>query len=336
MLVLLSTIGVVLAGEFLGRQYFENKLLGKAVKNWRNNEQALKKCYSLSPNLGFEPIWGKCGYPLTFSVNKTFNPQILGTTNSTTFKILILGDSNTYRATFDRLLKERLAQIYGDQITFEITKVGVESYNTHQEFILLKERLVILEPDLVVIQFTPNDFEFTPAVVRVNDEIYYFSTKGEKNLISHKELFKLSSLYRIYVMNKFLLKEKDLLFVENNNSVWQESIIAMKKTLNEFNTFVRTNQINSIFLIYPTFNTEQWKEPRDTMMKLLDSKNLDYIDLLPYTKKFGGPQYFQSQEEGAGAWIHPTREFDNVVTDELVNYLMRRKDQLDIKYEKNN
>jgi hypothetical protein len=71
-------------------------------------------------------------------------------------KILVIGDSFTgdnYTSDNDAYFK-----IAGRTLGAEIFAVGAGGYGTFQEYLLLKKFVNIIEPNILVLQFSPNDF----------------------------------------------------------------------------------------------------------------------------------------------------------------------------------
>jgi len=80
-----------------------------------------------------------------------------------TFRIMILGDSLVRRGdggvNFVDLVEERLAEQRPDNRTVEVWNCGIDSYSPALEYLLLRHRLVPLQPDLIVVcVFMGNDF----------------------------------------------------------------------------------------------------------------------------------------------------------------------------------
>lgn len=77
-------------------------------------------------------------------------------------RVLCVGDSHTFGwgvpegATWPDRLREELASRRPDA-RFEVLNAGVDNYDTVQEVLLLEQRLLAYEPDLVVLQFYVND-----------------------------------------------------------------------------------------------------------------------------------------------------------------------------------
>lgn len=330
-LFLISTLFSLYIIEFVASRLVENEILGGAVLDWRNYDTHIINCFQLSENLGYEPIWGKCGYLDIATSIETQSTKVLGETNEEKYKILIVGDSNTYRGNFDKLLEEKLNTIFKDSNKhFSVLKIGVESYNTYQEVELLNTKAIKLNPNMIILQFTLNDFWFSSVALRIDDRIVYFSPRGEKSFETNNFLFKYSSLYRFYALNKLLVDEA-YLADSNQDAVflWEDKVKSMDKTLDIYREMVKGYQIPSVVLIYPQFSGRQPERERNTILDLLKKKDLDFIDLLPLTEDFGGPAYFQSYDNGQVDSLHPQRNFDSIAADALTQYIVKTLEEGD-------
>ncbi|MBU1042959.1 MAG: hypothetical protein KJ915_00990 [Candidatus Omnitrophica bacterium] len=80
------------------------------------------------------------------------------------YRIIVLGDSVTFgteyliEQTYPKLLEEKLNSNPVSGIKFEVLNAGVCAYNAVQKFILLKNRLIDYQPDLVIFQFLNDDY----------------------------------------------------------------------------------------------------------------------------------------------------------------------------------
>jgi lysophospholipase L1-like esterase len=85
-------------------------------------------------------------------------------------RIVCVGDSLTYgwlvplRATYHKQLESSWK---GDGRPVEVMGMGVVGYNLVQEFALIRDRVPIRKPNLVLLQIGPNDFERTVGIKTV-------------------------------------------------------------------------------------------------------------------------------------------------------------------------
>jgi|GEM_PF-287926 len=93
------------------------------------------------------------------------------------FRIAVVGDSLTYgwRVAIEDCYVKKLEALLNEKSAraretaaegkgFEVLNFGVSGYNTEQELIVLREKVLGFEPDLVIVGFVPNDILFSTSV----------------------------------------------------------------------------------------------------------------------------------------------------------------------------
>lgn len=233
---------------------------------------------------------------------------------------MILGDSNTSQGEFDVKIEQSLIKSSGKNVS--VIKIGIPSYNTSQEVELLKTKLIDLKPDFVVLQFTPNDFTITPVVVKIGNEMMYLSAQGEKRFLTNEFLYKNSKLYSSYILYRLLINNSGASDSKPDSLRWEQQVEAMKLTMQDFATFVKSNNIEALVLVYPIFDKDKGKTETEEIIRILSSNDIKYIDMTLVANKFGGPENFQQPVvEGDVDTIHPNRDWDDVVSDTLIEYI---------------
>ncbi len=138
------------------------------------------------------------------------------------FRIIVLGDSVTFgteypvELTYPKVLEKLLNKKPGANIRYEVLNAGVCSYNAVQKFLLLKNKLLDYEPDMIILQFLNDDY-YRNAVVLSGDknsnqkDVFismgeYFSSNFPKLLVLPYSLDRLlmKHLASYRVMNKML------------------------------------------------------------------------------------------------------------------------------------
>lgn len=93
-----------------------------------------------------------------------------------TYRILLLGDSQTFGQgvnfdeTFGQILEKKLNEASKGPVV-EVLNGGVDGYNTAQEAAFFVHRGLRFEPDLVLILFIANDFEYANFVSGIQDHL---------------------------------------------------------------------------------------------------------------------------------------------------------------------
>ena len=296
----LGTVLMVL--EVVSRVALEPSLLRLGNRDWRDTNTYFRGDYVFSQNLGFEPKIGQ-------------TQQVLGETTDRSFSILVLGDSVTNRSTFPKLLEGQLNPSDTGRAV-RVIPFGIESYNTSQEVEFLRTRILAeVKPDVVIIQFTLNDFDYSPVVVRVDDQVAYFNSPREKLLEKYPFLFNHSSLYRYFRFKNFLTT------ASIDTQDWPTKKAIMNQTLSDLQAMMAEAGIPYFFLIYPYLQDEQPEPEKSLILSLLTAKQIDYLDLLPVLQKRGSLKQWSTVEAGQIDYIHPNTTIDPVVADAVHEYL---------------
>lgn len=318
---LVFSVGIV---ENIAGDYLEKNFLGNRTKDIRFKEFRHKECYRLSDHFGFEPKWGECGfYNLDADVRSNGNGDVLGITDQGIFRIVVLGDSITARSKYPALVEDLLNEEYLEENRrFEIISLAVESYNTAQEVRLLRDKAINLRPDFVILQFSLNDFEYSPVVVQTGEGITYFSAKGEKSHETNKFLFQYSALYRLKKLAELTRKIDD-----ESAEEWEKKVEAMSKTLEKYKEVLRVNNLPQVIVVFPIFSEGQFERERRAILALLEERDIFYIDLLPHFQEIASLSSFAGSEGGQIDILHPNAVADGivagVVSNNIEDYLMK-------------
>jgi lysophospholipase L1-like esterase len=82
-------------------------------------------------------------------------------------RIIFIGDSITYgwNVTLGETYHKQLEQLLHSQgYDVDVMGMGVVGYNTEQEYFLIREKALALNPDMIVLQIAMNDFERTLGI----------------------------------------------------------------------------------------------------------------------------------------------------------------------------
>ena len=245
------------------------------------------------------------------------------TLNSLTgqYKILALGDSMTFglyigdKDTYPYILQESLNREDKNAI---VLNAGIGSTTIADHIYYLNKKGLALHPDLVIINFCPNDLEeltgwkgpLYEKMIRENS----FSPVKTVKLANFMRVFRKMEL--AYRYKRWLRKTKDdrtrsiltagskklddVLYVAAHQyspeviaDPYQESLKAAWdkyfKAVDEIDDLLKKNNIKFLFFIYPEINTVFDAAPKGNYQDILTAhfkkKKIDYIDLRPIFKK---------------------------------------------------
>jgi len=120
--------------------------------------------YELLPN-STATIRGK-----EYAINDTgFRDKNYPQIKLNTTRIICVGDSITYgwRVPLEKTYHKQLEKLFNKKKSkVDIMGMGVPGYNTVQEYYLIREKALDFNPDMVILQICPNDFERTVGIKR--------------------------------------------------------------------------------------------------------------------------------------------------------------------------
>ncbi|MFC2169043.1 SGNH/GDSL hydrolase family protein [Acidobacteriota bacterium] len=128
------------------------------------NKQLL---YELRPNSGAR-VMG-----IRFEINSSgFRDKKYSLRKDKKKRIIFVGDSITYgwnielEETYHKIL-ERTLDLKGYDV--DAMGMGIVGYNTIQEYYLIKDKALKFNPDMIILQISPNDFERTVSIKRYKE-----------------------------------------------------------------------------------------------------------------------------------------------------------------------
>ncbi|MSR61986.1 MAG: SGNH/GDSL hydrolase family protein [Planctomycetes bacterium] len=124
--------------------------------------------FQVDAQLGYRPVPGGKNYGTHGCKWNEYVPEKApGKT-----RLLFLGDSVTDRGKLQAALRARLGED-----AYEYWNGGVTGYNTQQEFAYYRDHLADVAADHVVLTFHLNDYETTPIVFKVDDDLVAVHSK---------------------------------------------------------------------------------------------------------------------------------------------------------------
>lgn len=241
-------------------------------------------------------------------------------------RIIFVGDSLTYgwliplEDTYHKQL-ERILRSRGYKV--ETMGMGVVGYNLVQEYFMVKETVAKFNPDIMVMQIGPNDFERTLTVKTANQgkllltpyydfQIpYMFSKNGFTGfLMSHSHLFKFINL-KLYLLKK--KREKN--FVAKD--IFQLGEDKAFRYLDRIIDFSRNLKIPLAVVFFPFRNNGDhyiYAALHDKINRWLRRREIPFLDL---------NQPFISSKT-ANIWVdglHPNRDGMAIAARELADFI---------------
>jgi hypothetical protein len=182
------------------------------------------------------------------------------------FRCIVLGDSVTMFGHYTEYLEETLNKKYGNRV--EVLNCALGGQGIKDYYYNLRYRCLRFEPDLLVIGFCLNDFNFTPILYRTRDgklqnyrEARLFKGNFDNFLFLH------SSLYRFIVTR-----------IEARHRI--DGYTLGKTYVGKINEIAEERGIPLVAVIFPylTEGSEDLKEYK-TIKRVVDEFHIPSIDL---------------------------------------------------------
>jgi lysophospholipase L1-like esterase len=251
------------------------------------------------------------------------------------YRIIGLGDSVTFgpgieqNETFLDLLEVRLGN------GFEVINAGVSAYNTNQEYILLKNRLMEYEPDMVIYNFFNNDGDPTDILKRYKtvDEAqgagvmprnkilaanlaWLFPMPQQVNivLLENSAFFRFLNIRSYNILsriNPYAYPPNTILFVNGMDS-WQMNTDALRSMID----LSREEGFELIVVLHP------FLQDRDDNIEwakdISAEEGIPYLNLYDYYKERG-----VVLEDAGPDGIHPNEETHKIISDGLYDFVLQ-------------
>ncbi|MBU1087656.1 MAG: hypothetical protein KKD05_09120 [Candidatus Omnitrophica bacterium] len=228
------------------------------------------------------------------------------------FRIIILGDSVTFgteypiEQTYAKLLEQKLNKDQTANVKYEVLNAGVCAYNAVQKYILLKNKLIDYQPDLVIFQFLNDDYYRNAVIVPDYDspgnhmhidmgeyfainfpKIMPINEKNDRFLMKHSAVYRLINK-SIYDFMSFKNPDKYIpqayRYAGFNNL--SESMRANKKIFHDFKKLAVEHNFKFMLMLVPELKNS---DDLDPWIKQLGAKELDFKTLDLFSRfKLGG------------------------------------------------
>lgn len=232
-----------------------------------------------------------------------------------TYRILGLGDSYLMgqgvhsEDVFFRQLEQLLKQAdLPSQV--ETISTGVSGKNTVDQAQLLEERGLAYDPDLVVVNFVPNDVEQDLTSEEPIVEFYREYTKltQKPDFLSHYSY--LWSWVRQRVQKQFVAQKyikESIASFDRDSKKWSVCRNALLKIIQ----ICRERDIPVMVVIFPFFHELNGDYPfqpiHDRVNELCRENGVPVLDLRDSYREFSGPEL----------WVHPTDQHPNEIAHKL-------------------
>jgi lysophospholipase L1-like esterase len=234
-------------------------------------------------------------------------------------RIFVLGDSiglgwGVPRANvFSDILEKRLNDEKGQQtgLHFKTVNAGVGNFNAFYKVELFKEQMMVVDPDLVILQYFINDAEKNPR-------------KRGNYFLRHSFLFASSHYYfSIFLKERKTLVEHYTQIYKNGGEDWGNA----KMALEELKTICKNKQIPLIALLVPDLHYLSSDNPLIPIYKIIkrmfDEIQIPIIDTFP-------AMHAEFSANPRKAWVshddpHPNEKVHQIISDLLFNFIDQRK-----------
>jgi lysophospholipase L1-like esterase len=275
--------------EFIARRLDPNLRRLEGLRNpfWIHHPT---RGHALQPNFHGTSIWG-----VPFRINSMGfrGPELAWAKPAGTFRVLVLGDSIvmgsglSVQDTLPALLQQELADRFPGP-RFEVINAGVSGYGLPEEYTVMKEDGLRLDPDLVVLGFCLNDVPGTVFADHINPR-RDLSFPGKQFLLTHLALarFFQERYNRIGLRNDFL-GLADWLAAAPGSAVdrrVQAGWAAYRQQLRPLLSLCREHRIHFLFVAFPhqaQFEDRQQEfRPQRELARLAREMDFDLLDPAP-------------------------------------------------------
>ncbi len=196
-------------------------------------------------------------------------------------RIVALGDSLTFgqgvpvEGTYSKKLEALLNRERGSGRRFEVLNAGVQGYNTVQEAIVLRHRVLPLRPDFLILGFTEtNDPEIkAPAPFSLDKALGKASVLLKLPILDHLGQ-RVERKRTAEEWNRFTHE-----IYEPEGDHWK----ACRSALEEIRDLCRQNQIGLVVALFPClFHEDIYHAEREQLKQTLKHLNMSYIEMYPH------------------------------------------------------
>jgi lysophospholipase L1-like esterase len=310
LLLLVSLIVVVILGEFVVRIAFDGITSTASLQSWFGSRW--KESIKLN-SLGYRDK--------EFDIEKPEGK----------YRIVVIGDSFAFgqglpvEDRFSNIIEQKLNK-HGQQ--YEVLNISRPGQGTADELAVLKEVVLPLSPDFIIVQWLPNDFR---------DGVHVWRTSELPRLIAnpalHKKLYRKSALY--FVLNNQWLNLRPLFggeifdsgeammlpFMNPGSEEEQLTIQPMVELLSTLNDSGKDFAVILHPLLLPGMAREYQMQPmHDAVIQRCENVGARCLDLTPIFVALG--QDYDFKELGVNRFdMHPGSDANRMAAEYLLQQL---------------
>lgn len=211
-------------------------------------------------------------------------PEVSRTKPPGTFRVAAIGDSLTFGyavlgeeawpAALERALNEDPSKLGAQKV--EVLNLGVSGYNSRDEAIVLEQKALALDPDVIVVGYFLND----PQIVPLQPLHRYFRTP---------ELWEHSHLLR-WIDEWWMMRGKAKFGGDGYRYQHDPSAAPWRSVLDAFDSMQRAGASKSVpvilatlpaFAPFPDWAAYRWKDLHEQVLTAARERGLDAFDLVP-------------------------------------------------------
>lgn len=240
-------------------------------------------------------------------------------------RVIVVGDSLTFGWNVrleDIFVSQTRKELESEGRTIEIVAMGIIGYNVRQEYHLIKERGLKLDPDLVLLQIGPNDIERALGIRTDPEQKFMLTQYGE---ISVPYVFKKTRFTRWLMAHSYLFKLLNLKFAgkpkagDAPRDLYSEGTESATEYLRKTKILLAGSNHRLAAVVFP-FRSDSMRPPYSdfhrAILKELADASIPALDL---------SAVLNSSAEGESLWVdfvHPNRAGNKLAAEKLADFIV--------------
>lgn len=197
------------------------------------------------------------------------------------YRIIAVGDSWTFgegvrlEDTYPKKLEKKLNQYSLHRKLFEVLNTGVQGYNTVEEAVLLRHRILPLKPDLIIVGFTeandPEIISFEPFILE--------KTLGRTCFLLKVPFLRYLGELFARMVNSFRYTDYIRQIYQPDGWPWH----ACKRALKEIRDTCKEHHIRVVVALFPILiHTEEYRPQREQLKMALRDLEMPFVEMFPF------------------------------------------------------